>query len=277
MEVLRIEDVSYSYLTENGKRQALKNINMTANQGEFICILGHNGSGKSTLAKLMNALLLPESGHVIVKGMDTQKEKELWKIRRCAGMVFQNPDNQIVSSIVEEDIAFGPENLGMPREEIIKVVRRAIKAVGMQGYEQKSPAMLSGGQKQRVAIAGVLAMLPDIIIFDEPTAMLDPMGRHEVLSTIHALNKKLNKTIILITHYMDEAVDADRIIVMNDGSITAEGTPAEVFSRSKEIKSAGLSLPIASQLYYDLKKEGIVLNECPVKKEQLVDELCSLL
>ena len=277
MEILRINNVSYAYQTEQGNIEAVKNVDLTVNQGEFICILGHNGSGKSTLAKLMNALLLPDSGNVIVHGIDTKEEKELWKVRRYAGMVFQNPDNQIVSSIVEEDVAFGPENLGMPREEIIKVVHRALKAVDMLGYEKNSPAMLSGGQKQRIAIAGVLAMLPDVIICDEPTAMLDPKGRKEVLAAIHTLNKKLNKTVILITHYMDETVDADRIIVMNHGEITAEGSPHEVFAKRDIIESAGLSLPISTQMYYDLKDNGIELKNCPVTKEELVEELCCLL
>ncbi|MBQ3274588.1 MAG: energy-coupling factor transporter ATPase, partial [Christensenellaceae bacterium] len=213
MGIITLKNVSYAYETDTGRVQAVSDVSLDIAEGEFLCILGHNGSGKSTLAKLMNALLLPESGSITVKGMDTKDEEESWKIRRHAGMVFQNPDNQIVSSIVEEDIAFGPENLGMPREEMITCIRRAIKAVGMEGHEQDSPAMLSGGQKQRVAIAGVLAMLPDVIICDEPTAMLDPKGRAEVLETIHRLNKRLGKTIVLITHYMEETVDADRIVV----------------------------------------------------------------
>ena len=277
MEILRINDVSYAYQTEQGNITAVDNVSLSVNKGEFVCILGHNGSGKSTLAKLMNALLLPDSGSVIVDGVNTKEEPELWKVRQHAGMVFQNPDNQIVSSIVEEDVAFGPENLGMPREKIIEVVHKALKAVDMLGYEKRSPAMLSGGQKQRIAIAGILAMLPDIIICDEPTAMLDPKGRLEVLAAIHTLNKKLNKTIILITHYMDETVDADRIFIMNGGKITAQGKPEDVFVQKQIIEDAGLSLPVSTKLYFDLKEMGIELKNCPVTKEGLVEELCCLL
>ena len=276
MSIISLKNVSFAYETDGGRVQALSDVSLDIGEGEFICILGHNGSGKSTLAKLMNALLLPESGSVTVNGMDTKEEEDLWKIRKHAGMVFQNPDNQIVSSIVEEDIAFGPENLGMPREEMVTCIRRAIKAVGMEGHEQDSPAMLSGGQKQRIAIAGVLAMLPDVIICDEPTAMLDPKGRAEVLETIHRLNKRLGKTIVLITHYMEETVDADRIVVLQGGRITASGTPREVFAMRSVIESAGLSMPIAGQLYFDLKDSGVELAEFPVTKEELVEGLCSL-
>lgn len=277
MAILLLENVTFDYITEAGAHRAVDDVSFSVDPGEFVCILGHNGSGKSTLAKLMNALLMPTSGRIVVDGIVTSEEPELWKVRRHAGMVFQNPDNQIVSSVVEEDVAFGPENLGMPREEIKKNVQRALHAVGMEGFEKRAPNMLSGGQKQRIAIAGVLAMLPDIIIFDEPTAMLDPVGRAEVLATIKTLNRKLGKTIIYITHYMDEIVEADRLLVMNDGRLIASGTPKDVFAQKELVEQAGLSLPIAAEIYNDLNNMGIDLGDCPVTKEELVEKLCPLL
>lgn len=270
-EMINIENATYKYSTidEQGFT-ALKDVNLTVNRGEFLVVLGHNGSGKSTLAKLMNALLLPTSGNVYVKGMDTKNEEKLWDIRQSAGMVFQNPDNQLVATIVEEDVAFGPENQGIAPKEIRQRVDQALEIVEMSKYKKHAPHLLSGGQKQRIAIAGVLAMNPDCIILDEPTAMLDPIGRKEVMDTIKKLNKEQNKTIVHITHYMEEAVEADRIVVMEKGQIIMEGTPREVFSKVKEMKEIGLDVPQVTELAYELRKEGIDIPSDILTVEELV-------
>ncbi len=272
------ENLTYSYIFEEESISfALNGLDIAIGKGEFVVILGHNGSGKSTLAKLLNALYTPKDGHVYIKGMDTRDEKKVWDIRKTCGMVFQNPDNQLVATLVEEDVAFGPENLGIPSAEIVTRVKEALATVGLSGYENRAPHMLSGGQKQRVAIAGILAMLPEIIVFDEPTAMLDPHGRKEVLKTISKLNKEQGKTIIYITHYIEEAIDADRILVLGGGRVILDGTPREVFSEYDILKEAGLSVPRATKLYYLLKANGIDLGEVPVGNSELVEELCRLL
>lgn len=269
--MIKIEDVTYEYTSLNDEELlALKGVSLTINKGEFVVILGHNGSGKSTLAKMMNSLLLPTTGKVFVNGMDTRDESKLWDIRQTAGMVFQNPDNQLVATIVEEDVAFGPENQGVDPKEIRKRVDEALDIVEMGDYKKHAPHLLSGGQKQRVAIAGVLAMRPECIILDEPTAMLDPIGRKEVMNTIKKLNKEENKTIVLITHYMDEAVEADRIIVMEEGKIVMEGTPRQIFSQVDKIKGFGLDVPQVTELAYELRKEGIDVPSDILTVEELV-------
>lgn len=269
-------DLTFKYKNEDDKEDlcALNKINLTINKGEFVAIIGPNGSGKSTLAKHMNALLLPSSGKMFVKGMDTAKEENLWNIRQSAGMVFQNPDNQIVATIVEEDVAFGPENLGVPPKEIRKRVDDCLKAVNMEEFKKNAPHLLSGGQKQRVAIAGILAMKPECIILDEPTAMLDPSGRREVIDTIKKLNREEGITIVLITHYMEEAVDADRVIVMENGNIVLSGTPKEVFQRVKELKNIGLDVPQMTELAYELRKEGIDVAADTLTIDEMVVQLC---
>ena len=271
--MIKTENLIYEYrsLIDEDIQRAVNNINIEVKTGEFLVILGHNGSGKSTLAKLMNGLLMPKSGTVQVMGMDTQDENQIWNIRERAGMVFQNPDNQIVATIVEEDVAFGPENLGVPAEEIRKRVDQSLEIVEMTEYKKHAPHLLSGGQKQRVAIAGILAMNPDCIIFDEPTAMLDPNGRIEVMNTIKRLNKKENKTIVLITHYMDEAVEADRILIMEKGKIVMEGTPKEIFRQVDKIKELGLDVPQVTELVYELRKEGFDLRDDILSVEELVE------
>ncbi len=277
MDIITAENVKFAYIQEGDIRFALNGVEFTAKQGEFVCILGHNGSGKSTFAKHINALLVPNDGTVTVAGMDTRDENMLWEIRRTAGMVFQNPDNQIVSSIVEEDVAFGPENLGVPQPEIVERVHDALEAMDMLEYAKREPHMLSGGQKQRVAIAGVLAMFPEIIVFDEPTAMLDPSGRAEVMNAIRELNTKHKKTVVLITHFMDEAVDADRVYIMKDGLVIGHGTPRDIFREMDLLQSSGLTPPFAVRMYYNLKEQGLDLGECPLKPEELVEQLCRLL
>jgi len=273
--MIKTDNVTYEYksLIDNTIQQALKDISIEVKEGEFLVILGHNGSGKSTLAKLMNGLLTPSRGKVSVMGMDTMDEESIWKIREKVGMVFQNPDNQIVATIVEEDIAFGPENLGVEPKEIRKRVDEVLEIVEMTEYKMHAPHLLSGGQKQRVAIAGILAMEPDCIIFDEPTAMLDPIGRIEVMNTIKKLNKVENKTIVLITHYMGEAVKADRILVMEQGEIVMEGTPKEVFSQVERVKSLGLDVPQVTELAFELIKEGIDIKNDVLSIEELVELL----
>jgi energy-coupling factor transport system ATP-binding protein len=273
MGIVEASEVKYSYTGENSISLALSGVTLSVRKGEFVAIIGHNGSGKSTFARLINALYKPESGTVLIEGMDTGDDSKVWDIRRCCGMVFQNPDNQIVATIVEEDVAFGPENLGIPPGEIRERVDNALSEVGMSEYAERAPHMLSGGQKQRVAIAGVLAMHPDIVVFDEPTAMLDPEGRAEVLGTIKALNAE-GKTIIYITHYMEEALYADTVYVMTGGRITLSGTPREVFANEAAIKEAGLSFPLHIELYHRLKKRGFDLGECPLTSEELVEKLC---
>jgi energy-coupling factor transport system ATP-binding protein len=273
--MIKMENVTYEYksLIDDSIQSAVKKINVEVKRGEFLVILGHNGSGKSTLAKLMNGLLIPTYGEVNVIGMNTKDEDEIWNIREKAGMVFQNPDNQIVATIVEEDVAFGPENLGVPPIEIRKRVDEALDIVEMTDYKRHAPHLLSGGQKQRVAIAGILAMKPDCIIFDEPTSMLDPNGRIEVMNTIKRLNENEDKTIILITHYMDEAVQGDRVLVMEEGEIVMEGTPKEVFSQVEKVKSYGLDVPQVTELAYELRKAGIELKDDILSIEELVELL----
>ena len=277
MDIIKAEQVKFAYMQENDIRFALNGVDFTAGKGEFVCILGHNGSGKSTFAKHINALLLPKAGSVTVDGMDTRDEAALWEIRRRAGMVFQNPDNQIVSSIVEEDVAFGPENLGVPQPEIVQRVHDALDAMDMLEFAKREPHMLSGGQKQRVAIAGVLAMAPEIIVFDEPTAMLDPSGRADVMSAIRDLNRLHKKTVVLITHFMDEAVDADRVYIMKDGLVIGTGKPRDIFREIDLLKSSGLVPPFGVRMYYALKEQGLDLGECPLYPEELVEALCRLL
>lgn len=273
--MIKIEDVTYEYksLIDDSIQQAVKELNLEVKKGEFLVILGHNGSGKSTLAKLMNGLIMPTRGDVFVMGMNTKDTEKIWGIREKAGMVFQNPDNQIVATIVEEDVAFGPENLGVPPLEIRSRVDDALKVVEMTEYKKHAPHLLSGGQKQRVAIAGILAMKPDCIILDEPTAMLDPIGRIEVMNTIKKLNREENKTIVLITHYMDEAVEADRILVMEQGEIVMEGTPKEIFKQVDKVKELGLDVPQVTELVYELRKEGLDLKDDILSIEELVELL----
>ena len=256
---------------------ALSDLSLSIEEGSFVCILGHNGSGKSTFAKLLNGLNLPKEGTVLIAGMDTREEEKLLKIRETAGMVFQNPDNQIIANVVEEDVGFGPENIGVPTEEIWRRVDASLAAVGMQAYRMKSPNRLSGGQKQRVAIAGVMAMKPACIILDEPTAMLDPNGRKDVMATVHELNRKEGMTIVHITHYMEEAVEADRVIVMDGGHVVMDGTPREVFSRVEELRALSLCVPQATELAYELRQEGMPLREGILTREELIEELVPLL
>jgi len=273
--MIKIENVTYEYTTAEDKEfAALKDVSLEIKKGEFLVILGHNGSGKSTLAKLMNALLLPTKGNVYVNGMNTNDSDKIWDIRQTAGMVFQNPDNQLVATIVEEDVAFGPENQGIEPKEIRRRVDEALEIVEMGQYKKHAPHLLSGGQKQRIAIAGILAMNPDCIVLDEPTAMLDPSGRIEVMKTIQKLNKEEKKTIVHITHYMDEAVSADRIIVMEEGQVVLEGTPKAVFSQVEKLKELGLDVPQVTELVYELRKEGIDLPADILTVDELVGLLC---
>ena len=258
--MLQTEHLSFTYPAEEGvsaSTTALEDVSLSIEKGSFVVVLGHNGSGKSTLAKHMNAVLLPSGGAVYVEGMDTRDEALLLEIRRRVGMVFQNPDNQIVANVVEEDVAFAPENLGVPSEEIRRRVDDALAAVGMSEFTRHAPHLLSGGQKQRVAIAGVIAMAPECIVLDEATAMLDPAGRREVLSAIRALNKERNITVVLITHHMDEAMDADRLIVMNDGRLVMDGAPAEVFTQVEALRAMGLAAPDTVELLYGLRQSGM--------------------
>ena len=255
---------------------AINDVNLQIKEGEFIAILGHNGSGKSTMAKHMNALLIPTEGKMLVNKMDTSDMNNLWNIRETAGMVFQNPDNQLVATIVEEDVAFGPENLGVPPEEIRKRVDEALERVGMSEYKRHAPHLLSGGQKQRIAIAGILAMKPKCIIFDEPTAMLDPSGRKEVLDTIIDLNKNYGITVILITHYMDEVAKADRIVVMDKGKLILDGKPRDVFSNVEKMKSIGLDVPQVTELSYELQKAGINIDTRILDVNEMVNAICQL-
>ncbi|TFZ41846.1 energy-coupling factor transporter ATPase [Soehngenia longivitae] len=273
--MINIENVSYEYKSyvDDSIQLAVKDLSLNIKRGEFLAILGHNGSGKSTLAKMMNGMILPTRGEVYVNGINTKDEDKIWDIRSKAGMVFQNPDNQIVATIVEEDVAFGPENLGIPPEEIRKRVDDSLETVGMSEYKKHAPHLLSGGQKQRVAIAGILAMEPDCIIFDEPTAMLDPSGRKEVMETIKRLNKDKNKTIVLITHYMDEAVMADRVMVLNEGENVLMGTPREIFTQVETLKKLGLDVPQVTELAYELRKEGFDIRKDCIIIEELVEAL----
>ena len=254
--------------------KAINDLDLSVQKGEFIAILGRNGSGKSSLAKHINGLLMPTEGAVYVKGMDTRDRSQILKIRQSAGIVFQNPDNQIVGTIVEEDVAFGPENMGKPMEDIWRRVTKALSDVGMLAYKESSPNRLSGGQKQRIAIAGIMAMEPECIVLDEPTAMLDPQGRQHVLSLVKELNREKKITILMVTHHMEEVLLADRIIVMSEGKIVSDGTPKEVFSKVEMLKSLGLEVPYAAELAYELRKEGVPLSEEIITKEELVEELC---
>ena len=276
--MIKSEDLVFKYVNaeEQTEKVAINHVSMEVKKGEFLVMLGHNGSGKSTIAKHINALLTPSSGTVLVDGMDTKDQQNLWDIRSKAGMVFQNPDNQLVATIVEEDVAFGPENLGVDPKEIRERVDDSLKAVGMYEYRKHAPHLLSGGQKQRIAIAGILAMRPKCIVLDEPTAMLDPSGRNEVMKTIKEVNKKFGITIILITHYMDEAAQADRIIVMDKGEKVMEGVPREIFSQVQKIKSIGLDVPQVTELAYELQKEGVDISTEILNIDEMVNALCQL-
>ena len=276
--MIECRNLVFKYTASENQEEkiAINDVNLQITEGEFIAILGHNGSGKSTMAKHMNALLIPTDGKMLVNKMDTSDMNNLWNIRETAGMVFQNPDNQLVATIVEEDVAFGPENLGVPPEEIRKRVDEALERVGMSEYKKHAPHLLSGGQKQRIAIAGILAMQPKCIIFDEPTAMLDPSGRKEVLDTIIDLNRNYGITVILITHYMDEAAKADRIVVMDKGKLILDGKPRDVFSNVEKIKNIGLDVPQVTELSYELQKVGIKIDTRILDVNEMVNVICQL-
>lgn len=274
-------NVSFKYIknTEEGKieeKYAIKDVNLEVKKGEFLVVLGHNGSGKSTIAKHMNALVIPTEGTVLVDGIDTKDPERVWDVRSKAGMVFQNPDNQIVATIVEEDVAFGPENLGIDPIEIRRRVDESLEKVGMSEYKRHAPHLLSGGQKQRVAIAGILAIQPECIIFDEPTAMLDPSGRKEVMETIKELNKNHGITVVLITHYMDEAAQADRIVVVDGGHVMMDGIPRDIFPQVEHMKKIGLDVPQVTELAHELKKAGLEIDEKILNVDEMVNELCQL-
>ena len=281
-KIVQIKDLIHKFVDTDaegnvtGEKNAVDSVSLDVEKGEFIAILGHNGSGKSTLAKHMNALLVPSDGTMWVDGMDTKEEEHLWDVRQSAGMVFQNPDNQIIGTVVEEDVGFGPENLGVPTEEIWKRVEDSLKAVGMIEYRHHSPNKLSGGQKQRVAIAGVMAMRPKCIVLDEPTAMLDPNGRKEVLRSVMELRKREHITVILITHYMEEVVDADHVFVMDHGHVVMQGTPREIFSQVDTLKHYRLDVPQVTILADELRKRGLDIPAGVLKKEELVEILCRL-
>ena len=280
MGIIKAFKLGFDYLKydEDGNveatQRAVNDVNLDIEAGDFVAVLGHNGSGKSTLAKQMNALLIPSEGTMWVDDMDTAKEPELWKIRQRAGMVFQNPDNQIIGTVVEEDVGFGPENMGVPTDEIWKRVDDSLKKTGMTAYRYQSPNKLSGGQKQRVAIAGVVAMRPSCIVLDEPTAMLDPNGRREVLEAVSELNKKENVTVILITHYMEEVIHANKVYVMDRGNVVLQGTPREIFSQVETLKKYRLDVPQVTLLAHELHKAGVDIPEGILTKEELVDALC---
>ena len=275
--MIETSQLSFSYTNTEGDHPIVLNgVDLTIEDGSFVAVLGHNGSGKSTFAKHLNAILLPTGGKVFVSGMDTADEEKLLEIRRTVGMVFQNPDNQIVANVVEEDVAFAPENLGVPPEEIRRRVDEALSMVGMSEYATHAPHLLSGGQKQRVAIAGVIAMRPRCVVMDEPTAMLDPMGRKEVLDTIHTLNKTYGITVVLITHHMDEAAQADRLVVMKKGEVIADGTPKEVFAQVEMLKAAGLAVPETVELCWQLRQEGLDLPLDAVSDEECAHAIASL-
>ncbi len=275
--IISLKDVSFSYESEESTTEVLHDISLDVKKGQFVAVLGHNGCGKSTLAKLFNAVLVPQQGKVFVKGIDTADEDKLLDVRRNVGMVFQNPDNQIVASVVEEDVAFALENLGVEPTEIRQRVDDALKAVGMYDYRESAPYRLSGGQKQRIAIAGTIAMRPDCIVLDEPTAMLDPHGRREVLKTVHELNDRFGITVILITHYMDEAATADRVIVMNDGKIILDDEPKKVFWNVKLLKDIGLDVPQSTEIIYDLREEGKSVEGYTLTAEECADQISQLL
>ena len=282
MKMVRSEKLIYEYEKRDeegnviGMNRAVDGVDIDIAQGDFVAILGHNGSGKSTLAKHMNAILVPTGGTMWVDGRDTKDPMELWNVRQSAGMVFQNPDNQIIGTVVEEDVGFGPENLGVPTDEIWKRVEDSLKAVGMLEYRNNSPNKLSGGQKQRVAIAGVIAMEPKCIVLDEPTAMLDPNGRKEVIRTVQELRRKKKVTVILITHYMEEVIDADQVYVMDSGHVVMHGTPREIFSRVDELKKYRLDVPQVTMLAETLRKKGMKIPSGILRTEELVEALCQL-
>lgn len=282
MEMIHSENLIYEYDKRDeegnivGTNRAIDGVDIDVPQGSFVAVLGHNGSGKSTLAKHMNAILVPSGGTMWVDGRDTKDPAELWNVRQTAGMVFQNPDNQIIGTVVEEDVGFGPENLGVPTDEIWKRVEDSLRAVGMLEYRTHSPNKLSGGQKQRVAIAGVIAMEPKCIVLDEPTAMLDPNGRREVIEAVKKLQKEKNVTVILITHYMEEVIDADRVFVMDDGHIVMHGTPREIFSRVDELKQYRMDVPQVTMLAEELRNRGLELPRGILRREELVEALCRL-
>lgn len=282
MSIIKIKDVIYEYLKRNEQGeveesvQAVNGVTIDIEQGEFVAILGHNGSGKSTLAKHLNAILKPTSGTIYVKEMDTKDDSHLLDIRQTTGMVFQNPDNQIIGTVVEEDVAFGPENLGVPTKEIWERVLKSLESVNMTAYREHSPNKLSGGQKQRIAIAGVVAMEPECIVLDEPTAMLDPIGRKDVIEAIHELNREKKITIILITHNMNEVIDADKVYVMDHGKVVLKGSPREIFREVETMKSYGLEVPASTELAYQLKKAGVNIRTDILTKEELVEQLCQL-
>ena len=282
MDIIRILNLVHEYKEyddeerETGAVRALDGVTLNVPEGQFVAVLGHNGSGKSTLAKHINALLLPTEGIVYVCDKDTSIDEDTYVIRQNAGMIFQNPDNQIIGNTVEEDVAFGPENMGVPTDDIMTRIDFALQKVNMTAYRFQSPNRLSGGQKQRVGIAGLLAMRPACILMDEPTAMLDPVGRKEVLATVHELNEKENMTVVLITHYMEEAVDADRVIVMEKGKVVMDGTPREIFSRVEELKTYHMTVPQVTELAYELKKAGLDIPDGVLTNEELVEAICRL-
>ena len=282
MAIIETKELEFDYVTRDEEakvtevNRAIDGVSLQIEAGSFVAVLGHNGSGKSTLAKTLNGILLPSGGTVLISGMDTADDANLLNIRREVGMVFQNPDNQIIANLVEDDVGFGPENLGVPTEEIWKRVDEALAAVGMTAFRLKSPNHLSGGQKQRVAIAGVMAMHPKCIVLDEPTAMLDPNGRKEVIRTVTELNRSEGVTVVLITHYMEEVIGADRLIVMDDGKVIMDGTPREVFARVEELKRLRLDVPQATELAYELKQRGVSLPDSVLTMEELAEAILPL-
>lgn len=279
MGIVEAKNLTFEYIRRDeegnveGITTAVDNVNIDIKAGDFVAVLGHNGSGKSTFAKHLNALVMPTEGTVYVDGMDTKDSGNILSIRQTAGMVFQNPDNQIVGTLVDEEVGFGPENIGVPTEEIWERVEKSLKAVGMYQFRSASPNKLSGGQKQRVAIAGIVAMKPKCIVLDEPTAMLDPLGRKEVLNVLHELNRKENVTIILITHYMEEVIDADYVYVMDGGKLVMDGTPRQIFTQVEMLKSMRLDVPQVTELAYELKKAGLPIKDGIIRNEELVEEL----
>lgn len=279
MGIVQAKNLTFEYIRRDeegnveGITTAVNNVNIDIKAGDFVAVLGHNGSGKSTFAKHLNALVMPTEGTVYVDGMDTKDADNILKVRQTAGMVFQNPDNQIVGTLVDEEVGFGPENIGVPTEEIWERVEKSLKAVGMYKFRNASPNKLSGGQKQRVAIAGIVAMKPKCIVLDEPTAMLDPLGRKEVINVLHELNQKEGVTIILITHYMEEVIDADHVFVMDGGKLVMEGTPRQVFSQVDKLKSLRLDVPQVTELAYELKKAGLPVKDGIIRNEELAEEL----
>ena len=279
MGIVKAKNLTFEYIRRDedgnveGITKAVDNVSIDIKQGDFVAVLGHNGSGKSTFAKHLNALVMPTEGTVWVDGMDTREEENTLKVRQTAGMVFQNPDNQIVGTLVDEEVGFGPENIGVPTEEIWERVEKSLKAVGMYAFRNQSPNKLYGGQKQRVAIAGIVAMKPKCIVLDEPTAMLDPLGRKDVLNVLHELNRQENVTVILITHYMEEVIDIDKLYVMDDGKLVMSGTPREIFSQVEKLKKLRLDVPHVTELAYELQKEGVPLKNGILTSEEFTEEL----